>query len=74
MQTDMRLHGPPRRQYINGDSPLYEVIFSNELAFNGAIVYPGRVLHAGNIPPTFSTPRSKDEWRLTVTSVLQAAG
>jgi len=73
MDTDMRLHGPPRRQYINGDSPLYEVIFSNELKFNGAILYPGRILHAGNIPPTFTPPKSKDEWRLTVTSVLQAS-
>lgn len=72
MQTDMRVHGPPERHYINGDSPLYEVIFSNELTFNGAIVYPGRVLHAGSIPPTFTPPQSKDEWRLTVTSVLQA--
>lgn len=72
MDTDMRLHGPPERQYINGDSRLYEVIYSNELKFNSAIVYPGRILHAGNIPPTFTPPRSKDEWRLTVTSVLQA--
>jgi len=69
MDTDMRLHGPPRRQYMNGDSPLYEVIYSNELKFNSAIVYPGRILHAGNIPPTFSPPESQDEWRLTVTSV-----
>lgn len=73
MDTDMRLHGPPKRQYIHGDSPLYEVIYSNELKFNSAIVYPGRVLHAGNIPPTFTPPKSKDEWRLTVTSVLRAS-
>lgn len=72
MDTDMRLHGPPRRQYMNGNSPLYELIYSNELKFNGAIIYPGRVLHAGNIPPTFTSPKGKDEWRLTVTSVLQA--
>jgi hypothetical protein len=69
MDTDMRLHGPPKRQYMNGDSPLYELIYSNELKFNSAIVYPGRILHAGNISPTFTPPKSKDEWRLTVTSV-----
>jgi hypothetical protein len=69
MDTDMRLHGPPKRQYTNGDSPLYEVIYSNELKFNSAILYPGRLLHAGNFPPTFTPPESKDEWRLTVTSV-----
>jgi hypothetical protein len=69
MDTDMRLHGPPKRQYMNGDSPLYELIYSNELQFNSAIVYPGRILHAGNISPTFTPPESKDEWRLTVTSV-----
>jgi hypothetical protein len=28
------------------------------------------MLHAGDMPPLFSPPRSKDEWRLTITSVL----
>lgn len=71
LDNEMRLHGPPQREYINGDSPLFERTFSNELKFNSAIVYPGRLLHAGNIGPRFDPPRDKSEWRLTVTALLE---
>jgi Family of unknown function (DUF6445) len=70
LDNELRLHGPPKREYVNGDTPLFERIYSNALQFNSAIVYPGRMLHAGNIPPVFTSPRSKDEWRLTITSLL----
>lgn len=73
LDHDMRVHGPPPREYINGDSRLFEVIFSNELKFNSAIVYPGRVLHAGNIDKHFEGPKDKDGWRLTVTALLQVS-
>jgi hypothetical protein len=69
----MRIHGIPRREYVNGDSLLFESIFSNELKFNGAIIYPGRILHAANIQERFERPKDKSEWRLTVTSLLQSA-
>jgi Family of unknown function (DUF6445) len=72
LDNDLRLHGAPKREYMNGDSLLFEAIFSNELKFNGAIIYPGRILHAGNIPKQFSPPKDKSEWRLTVTALLQA--
>jgi len=70
LDNDLRLHGPPRREYVNGDTPLFERIFSNPLAYNSAIVYPCRALHAGNIPAEFTPPFTKDDWRLTVTSLL----
>jgi hypothetical protein len=73
LDHDMRLHGPPPREYMNGDNRLFEVIFSNELEFNSAIVYPGRVLHAGNIEKHFDGPRDKSAWRLTITALLQWA-
>jgi hypothetical protein len=72
LDTDLRLHGAPKKEYMNGDSALFEMIFSNELQFNGAIVYPGRVLHAGNIRKQFSSPKDQSEWRLTITALLQA--
>ena len=72
LDNDMRIHGVPRREYINGDSLLFEVIFSNELQFNSAVIYPGRVLHAGNIERQFSPPRDRSEWRLTITALLQS--
>ena len=71
LDYDMRTHGVPRKEYANGDSLLFEAIFSNPLKFNSAILYPGRVLHAANIPNPFVTPRDKSEWRLTVTALLQ---
>jgi hypothetical protein len=70
LDNDLRLHGPPKREYVNGDTPLFERIFSNPLAYNSAIVYPCRALHAGDIPAELTPPSSKNDWRLTVTSLL----
>jgi hypothetical protein len=73
LDREMRLHGPPKKDYINGNSLQFDLTFSNELAFNSAIIYPGRILHAANIAGPFSPPRDQSEWRLTITSLLQAA-
>ena len=73
LNSDMRMHGAPNKEYIAGDSVLFETIFSNELKFNSAIVYPGRILHAAKIEKQFSPPKDKNEWRLTVTALLHAA-
>jgi len=73
LAQDMRVHGPPQREYVNGDSQLFELIFSNELKFNSAIVYPGRMLHAGTIDRQLRRPQDKSEWRLTITALFQLA-
>lgn len=73
LDSDLRRHGAPKKEYVNGDSLLFESIFSNELKFNSAIIYPGRILHAANIERQFDTPKDKNDWRLTVTSLLRAA-
>ena len=73
LDRDMRRHGVPKREYMNGNSLLFEVIFSNELRFNSAIIYPGRILHAANIQRQFDPPNDKSEWRLTITALLQSA-
>ena len=73
LDSDLRRHGAPQREYINGDSLLFEAIFTTELKFNSAVVYPGRILHAGNIPRQFNPPKDKSEWRLTITALLQTA-
>jgi uncharacterized protein DUF6445 len=70
LDLEMRTHGPPPKEYVSGDSSLFEVVFSNELRFNSAIVYPGRALHAANIKKQFEPPQEKSEWRLTVTALL----
>jgi len=73
LDNELRLLGPPEREYVNGDNALFETIFSNELMFNSAVIYPGRVLHAANIRRGFEPPKTSADWRLTVTSLLQTA-
>jgi hypothetical protein len=72
LDHDMRIHGPPAREYIDGDSLLFKSIFSVPLTFNTAIVYPGRMLHAANIHRHFTPPKDQRGWRLTITAALQA--
>ena len=70
LNNDLRIHGPPPKEYINGDSALFESVFASELKFNRAIVYPARILHAARIEKQFNAPRDRSEWRLTVTALL----
>jgi hypothetical protein len=73
LNSDMRIHGAPKQGYIDGDSVLFETVFSAELRFNRAIVYPARVLHAARIQPQFCPPKDQSEWRLTVTALLNSS-
>jgi hypothetical protein len=70
LNSDMRAHGAPKKEYMNGDTVQFEAIFSNELQFNSAIIYPCRVLHAAKIARQFDSPKSQHDWRLTVTALL----
>ncbi|MFC4314129.1 DUF6445 family protein [Steroidobacter flavus] len=70
LNSDLRMYGPPQQDYINGDSPMFEAVFANELKFNSAIVYPARILHAARIEKGFKPPKDQSEWRLTVTALL----
>jgi len=72
LNSDMRIHGAPQKEYINGDNLLFERIFSNPLKFNGAIIYPARILHAAEIEKQFNSPQDPSEWRLTVTALLRS--
>jgi hypothetical protein len=73
LDRELRIHGPPPKGYINADSSLFEVVFSNQLTFNSAIVYPARALHAANIGKRFEPPKEKSEWRLTLTALLHVS-
>lgn len=73
LNSDMRTHGAPKKEYIAGDSVLFEAVFENELKFNSAIIYPARILHAAKIEKGFGRPKDKNEWRLTVTALVHAA-
>jgi hypothetical protein len=73
LDNDVRKYGVPDKEYMNGDSALFEAIYSCPARFNRAIVYPGRALHAANIPRRFTPPRDRSEWRLTITTLLHTA-
>ncbi len=73
LDSDLRRHGVPRKEYMNGETALFEVLHSNELQFNSAVIYPGRVLHAANITKELEPPRDPSEWRLTITALLETA-
>ncbi|GFE82101.1 hypothetical protein GCM10011487_41010 [Steroidobacter agaridevorans] len=73
LNSDMRMQGPPEKQYINGDTVLFETVFASELKFNRAIVYPARILHAARIENPFHPPKDRSEWRLTVTALLRSS-
>ena len=72
LNSDMRAHGAPKKEYMNGDTALFETIFSNELRFNSALIYPGRILHAANIEKRFHPPTRQNGWRLTITALLHS--
>jgi hypothetical protein len=73
LDSDLRKYGLPDKQYMNGDNILFQAIFSSQLRFNRAIVYPGRALHAANIERGFSRPRDPTGWRLTITALLHTS-
>lgn len=73
LNSDMRTHGAPPKEYINGDTALFETLFASELKFNRAVIYPGRVLHAAKIARQFDSPKNKNDWRLTITALLHSA-
>lgn len=70
LNSDMRRHGAPQKDYVNGDTVLFETLFSSEWRVNRAVVYPARTLHAAKIEKQFSPPTDRSEWRLTVTALL----
>jgi len=72
LDHDMHIHGPPAREYADGNSLLFEAIFSVPLRFNSAVIYPGCILHAANIHRQFTPPRDQSQWRLTITATLRS--
>lgn len=62
------LHLNPK--YIEGDTVLFERIFSVEAKMNRAIIYPSNVLHSGNIRPKLGLCSSPESGRLTLSSFL----
>lgn len=62
------LHENPA--YIDGDTPLFEQIYTVEAQLNRAIIYPSNMLHSGNIRPQMGLSDSPLSGRLTISSFL----
>jgi hypothetical protein len=63
-----KLHNNPK--YIEGDTSLFEQMYSVEAKMNRAVIYPSNVLHSGNIRPNVGLCSAPALGRLTISSFL----
>lgn len=63
-----KLHLFPK--YIEGDTSMFEQIYSIEAKMNRAVIYPSNVLHSGNIRIGTGLSAAPDSGRLTISSFL----
>jgi hypothetical protein len=63
-----KLHLNPA--YIENDSSLFECIYSVKARKNRMIIYPGNLLHSGNIQPQQGLSSDPRKGRLTVSSFI----
>ncbi len=64
-----RLHENP--SYISGDTELFQQIAKVEARVNRAIIYPGNLLHSGDIRQIGAKAADPAHGRLTISSFLQ---
>jgi len=69
-QQVMTEYDPPPR-YMDGDNPLFERVASFEAQFNRALIYPGNLLHSGNIQQLTTEVHCVRTARLTVNTFLR---
>lgn len=58
------------RTYMNGSDRFFEQILSVDARFNRIVIYPGNVLHSGNIGPDFRFDPNPASGRLTLNSFI----
>jgi len=59
------------RRYRNGDDALFERIYRQEPRFNRMVLYPARLLHAGDIEPDYPGVAGIADGRLTLTLLIR---
>jgi hypothetical protein len=72
LNHNMKILGPPARDYTNGSSALFERIHSVDSAFNRMVIYSGNVLHAADIDGALFGGTDNERWRLTITSLTKS--
>ena len=72
LNRNMKLLGPPAREYTNGSNALFERIHSVDSAFNRIVIYSGNVLHAADIDGSLFDGNDNSRWRLTIASLINS--
>ena len=70
LNRDIHAGGPPARNYMQGDSAMFERIGKLEAAFNRLVIYRSATLHSGDIPPGFAFDPDPRTGRLTANAFL----
>lgn len=71
LQSELDRDGPPPREYVRGDTELFEQIHEVESRFNRAVLYRGQQLHSGVIDPSARLSADPSTGRLTVTAFMR---
>jgi hypothetical protein len=74
VNAEAKAVGVPPARFIDEDTELFERIARYECAFNGALIYQGRILHSVNTPRDFAPDPDPRTGRLTVNTFLLAQG
>jgi hypothetical protein len=70
VNAEVKTHGLPPAQYVDGDTELFERIARYDAAFNRALIYRGSMLHSVNVPPGFAPDTNPRTGRLTINTFL----
>ena len=71
IDADLRALGHPGRDYIHGDTPMFERIAHVGAAFNRLVLYPSMILHSGSIGFDYRFDADPASGRLTANAFLQ---
>jgi hypothetical protein len=71
LEQELRERPWPTRDYIDGDTELFERIASTEVAFNRLVLYPCNALHSGDIGCDFTFDPDPRTGRFSVNSRIQ---
>jgi hypothetical protein len=59
-----------RKSYMNGTNEYFERIAKIDAMFNRLVIYPGNILHSGDIAPDFNFDPNPARGRLTLNSFI----
>ena len=71
VNAEVREHGMPPPQYVDGSTDLFERIARYDAVFNRALIYRGSMLHSVNVPPDFVPDTNARTARLTLNTFLE---